>query len=215
MTPTLPTDGVSGHAGVVHSDQLPSPLATVAADPLAFADLIGVLRRRALARIETESLQLHRLVQILLRTHVTSTSTDLDQDTKTTALRLLRVAIPTNLTDLRNWPAWHLLLPHVLAAASNKYSSDSVTSDVAWLRKQIATYTQVRAVLDELDPELRVVIVLRDVEGLSYEEIAATLGVKIRAVTTRISRGRSVLHAILASRAEAPAEASDLDSTVG
>jgi DNA-directed RNA polymerase specialized sigma24 family protein len=198
-----------------HPDQLPSPLATAAADPLAFADLIGVLRRRALARIETESLQLHRLVQILLRTHVTSTSTDLDQDTKSTALRLLRVAIPTNLTDLRNWPTWNRLLPHVLVATDTEHSSDSVASDVAWLRKQVATYTQVRAALDELDPKLRAVIVLRDIEGLSYEEIAATLGMKIRAVTTRISRGRSVLHAILTSGAEAPTEASDLDSTVG
>jgi Domain of unknown function (DUF4062)/NB-ARC domain len=55
-----------------HPDQLPPPLATAAADPLAVTDLIGVLRRRALARIETESLQLHRLVQTLLRSHMVS-----------------------------------------------------------------------------------------------------------------------------------------------
>jgi hypothetical protein len=62
--------------------------------------------------------------------------------------------------------------------AGNKYSPDSAASDVAWLRKQVATYTQVRAALDELNPELRAVIVLQDIEGLSCEEIAATLGIK-------------------------------------
>lgn len=34
-----------------HPDLLSDPLAGVAADPLAMADLIGLLRRRALARL--------------------------------------------------------------------------------------------------------------------------------------------------------------------
>ncbi|WP_312030447.1 FxSxx-COOH system tetratricopeptide repeat protein [Actinomycetospora sp. TBRC 11914] len=50
-----------------HTDLLPDPLAAVAGDPLAFTDLTGQLRRRALARIDTDSLTLHRLVQALLR----------------------------------------------------------------------------------------------------------------------------------------------------
>jgi RNA polymerase sigma-70 factor (ECF subfamily) len=43
--------------------------------------------------------------------------------------------------------------------------------------------------------------VLCDIEGLSYEEIAATLGIKLGTVRSRIHRGRSQLRAALAYRA--------------
>jgi hypothetical protein len=52
-----------------HPELLPPRLRAVAEDPLAFTDLLGVLRRRALARVEADSLQMHRLVQALLRTY--------------------------------------------------------------------------------------------------------------------------------------------------
>ena len=42
---------------------------------------------------------------------------------------------------------------------------------------------------------------LCDIEQLSYEEIAATLGVKLGTVRSRISRGRALLRAALADRA--------------
>ncbi len=46
-----------------------------------------------------------------------------------------------------------------------------------------------QAALDELPPEFRAAVVLCDVEGLSYEEIGATLGVKLGTVRSRIHRG--------------------------
>ena len=55
--------------------------------------------------------------------------------------------------------------------------------------------------LAELAPEFRAAVVLCDIEGLSYEEIAATLGVKLGTVRSRIHRGRSQLRAALAHRA--------------
>jgi len=56
--------------------------------------------------------------------------------------------------------------------------------------------------LDELPPEFRAAVVLCDVEGLSYEEIGATLGVKLGTVRSRIHRGRQALRASLESRRE-------------
>ena len=55
--------------------------------------------------------------------------------------------------------------------------------------------------LDALPPDFRAAVVLCDIEGLSYEEIAATLGVKLGTVRSRIHRGRAQLREALAHRA--------------
>ena len=59
----------------------------------------------------------------------------------------------------------------------------------------------VQSALDALAPEYRAAVVLCDIEGLSYEEIAATLGVKLGTVRSRIHRGRAQLRAALEHRA--------------
>ncbi len=58
----------------------------------------------------------------------------------------------------------------------------------------------VQQALDTLAPEFRAAVVLCDIEGLSYEEIAATLGVKLGTVRSRIHRGRSHLRKALKHR---------------
>src|SRR5919197_4712822 len=55
----------------------------------------------------------------------------------------------------------------------------------------------VQQALDTLAPEFRAAVVLCDIEGLSYEDIAATLGVKLGTVRSRIHRGRSQLRKAL------------------
>ena len=58
----------------------------------------------------------------------------------------------------------------------------------------------VQAALDALPPDFRAAVVLCDLEGLSYDEIAATLGIKLGTVRSRIHRGRTQLRAALAHR---------------
>ncbi|MGI6160608.1 MAG: RNA polymerase sigma factor [Christensenellales bacterium] len=48
-----------------------------------------------------------------------------------------------------------------------------------------------------LDPKSREIIILRDIEGLSYEEIAAALQINIGTVKSRINRSRLKLKALL------------------
>ncbi len=58
----------------------------------------------------------------------------------------------------------------------------------------------VQAALDALSPQFRAAVVLCDIEGLSYQEVAATLGIKLGTVRSRIHRGRSELRTALAHR---------------
>jgi RNA polymerase sigma-70 factor (ECF subfamily) len=58
----------------------------------------------------------------------------------------------------------------------------------------------IQAALRDLAPEYRAAVVLCDIEGLSYEEIAATLGVKLGTVRSRIHRGRAQLRTALEHR---------------
>lgn len=51
----------------------------------------------------------------------------------------------------------------------------------------------VAAALDSLDPEHREIVVLRELEGLPYEEIVEITGLKIGTVKSRLFRGRAAL----------------------
>ncbi len=64
--------------------------------------------------------------------------------------------------------------------------------------------TDVRAALAALSPQFRAVVVLADVEGMSYAEVGATLGIKLGTVRSRLHRARAQLREVLAHRAPAP-----------
>ena len=62
----------------------------------------------------------------------------------------------------------------------------------------------VEQALAALPPDFRAAVVLCDIEGLSYDEIAAILDVKLGTVRSRIHRGRSMLRKALEHRAPQP-----------
>ncbi|MCA9415314.1 MAG: RNA polymerase subunit sigma-24, partial [Candidatus Omnitrophica bacterium] len=55
--------------------------------------------------------------------------------------------------------------------------------------------------LAKLEPIYRSLLVLRDIEGLNYAEIAELEGIPIETVRTRLRRGRQALRKQLASLA--------------
>ena len=51
----------------------------------------------------------------------------------------------------------------------------------------------IRTAISELPDDMRSAIVLRDIEGFSYEEISEMLGINVGTIKSRISRGREKL----------------------
>ncbi len=74
----------------------------------------------------------------------------------------------------------------------------------------LAAHEEVRARVEEelrqIPEPFHAVVVLRDIEGFSYEEVAEILGVNLGTVKSRLMRGRAHLKARLAGFAEAAAK---------
>ena len=73
--------------------------------------------------------------------------------------------------------------------------ADSPSPERLFESKQISNAIQIA--LGRLSEKLRTVIVLKEIEGLSYEEIAEVLDVSIGTVKSRISRAREELKEVL------------------
>lgn len=67
-------------------------------------------------------------------------------------------------------------------------------------------HEQVRAAIQELPVEFREVIILREYEELSYQEIAALLDCPVGTVMSRLARARSRLRELLSGTRTAPME---------
>ena len=70
------------------------------------------------------------------------------------------------------------------------------------------TRALIEAALCKVNPKFRAALVLREIEGMSYEEIAGILDISLGTVKSRILRGRDALRKHLADRFE-PAPAPD------
>ena len=67
---------------------------------------------------------------------------------------------------------------------------------------QSETRAQLAGAIRELPEDMRSAIVLRDVQGYSYDEIAQMLDVNVGTIKSRISRGREKLREKLSKKAE-------------
>jgi Domain of unknown function (DUF4062)/Tetratricopeptide repeat/NB-ARC domain len=126
-----------------HAERLPGPLAVAAGNRVTFDRLIGLVRRRALARVGSDSLQVHRLVQAILRDSPISTSTD--DDMAMVARGLLCEAVSADpWNNPASWPTWRQLLPHVLAVTDPARGAEPNSCDIPWLLHRAARYMQTR-----------------------------------------------------------------------
>lgn len=77
------------------------------------------------------------------------------------------------------------------ASSENELARDSTTPEQEMMSRQVAE--TVNAAMDALPEELRSAIMLREIEGMSYDEIAAIMNCPIGTVRSRIFRAREAI----------------------
>lgn len=88
---------------------------------------------------------------------------------------------------------------HVAEHGDLEQANDGTSPDRALARKELAS--RLWAALDDLPFDQRTVVVLREIDGLSYDEIAYSLGVAVGTVKSRLTRARQELrHQLRESR---------------
>ncbi len=103
---------------------------------------------------------------------------------------------------------WILRIAHNTAVSTLRTIRDSATDPMKLPDDPVAVtptrivegrlaVDELRDALDGLDDLTREIVVLREVEGMSYEDIADTLDVPIPTVKTRLLRGRRRLAVLL------------------
>jgi RNA polymerase sigma-70 factor (ECF subfamily) len=90
----------------------------------------------------------------------------------------------------------------VATADGNEYEKEiadnSLGADILYEHKELSQYIQ--KLLDEMKPDHKAAIILRDIMELSYEEIAAVLDCSVGTVKSRINRARNILKKKLSDR---------------
>lgn len=114
---------------------------------------------------------------------------------------IYKVTVSESLNRRRWWKRWKKHVPVSLdePLESDEYESrwpreiEDLTQspETALSRREIEL--AVHEALKEIAVEYRIVVILRDIEGLSYEEIAETLRVSLGTVKSRLWRGRMEL----------------------
>ena len=125
---------------------------------------------------------------------------------------IYRIAISESLNRQRWWKRWRHHAPisvddtspngaRLVEVRDSRPTPESACAQMEMER-------EVQRALNGLSFEHRVAVVLRDIEGLSYEEIAETLGLSLGTVKSRLWRARSEmktkLESVLKSRSRSP-----------
>lgn len=106
----------------------------------------------------------------------------------------------------RRWFSRHHRQEVGLAGDENIRGFEDILPDPGRTPFDQAVDHETRALVEEalaqVNPNFRAAVVLRDIEDLSYEEIALVLDVSLGTVKSRILRGREALRRILEGRLE-------------
>jgi RNA polymerase sigma-70 factor, ECF subfamily len=108
---------------------------------------------------------------------------------------IYRIAVNQARNKHRFWRRRHradqVSLDQHIAAHGEFRSGGNTTPDRLLAQKELAS--QLQNALDALPFDQRTAIVLREVDGMSYEEIAFSLGVAVGTVKSRLTRARQAL----------------------
>lgn len=80
---------------------------------------------------------------------------------------------------------------------------------------QAETRTRVEAALEQVPEPYRTTLILRDIEGFVYEEVAEMQGVNLGTVKSRLVRGRAILKGLLTAQKPAPLECPEFTLPLG
>jgi RNA polymerase sigma factor (sigma-70 family) len=140
---------------------------------------------------------------------LTKSDADAEDVVQDAAVRALRFFSSLRNDDARAWllaivrNTWYARFakvgradPHaVVDDMKDERPDDQLDPEALVIQQQ--TVERVHRAIEELPVDFREVVVLRELEGLSYKEIAAVIGAPIGTVMSRLARGRERLLSVL------------------
>lgn len=103
---------------------------------------------------------------------------------------LHRLTVNACMDEHRKWRRW-LPLADGMEMADNRSRTNRGAQEDRYAVTEIAE--SVRSAIGGLRPKLRIVVLLKYVEGLSYDEIASALNCSKGTVASRLNRGHKIL----------------------